>query len=146
VPRAWEPTQLDALVFWFNQYDTINLAQAKAGLPSPIEGRPRIHIERVAPLVLQLRNQGWVIATEKDAAGVAHYRVVSKPETLAPHEPRRIDPAREPKPDETKGDPKWECTKTGCLSGVRPDQTTSFDGRYTTGKCFTHGKVVLVRR
>ena len=146
MPRAWEPTQLDTLIYWFQQYDTINLAQAKAGLPSPDEYRAKVRIERVAPLIKQLRDAGWVIVTEYDAAKTAFYRVVSKPETLAPKEPRRIDPKREVKPDETRGDPKWECTKPGCLSGVRPDVVSVFDGRYTTGKCFTHGKVVLVRR
>jgi hypothetical protein len=139
-----EPIQLNALMDWFEQYDTINLAQAKAGLPT-LNG-PKAHIERVAPLILQLRNMGWVIVTEKDPAGVAHYRVMSKPETLAPGEPRRVSPLREPKVDETKGDPRWECSKSGCLSGVRPDNVSAFDGRYTTGKCFTHGKVVLTRR
>jgi hypothetical protein len=139
-----EPTQLDVLIDWFDNYDTINLAAAKAGLPSPT-GR-KVHIERVAPLILQLRNMGWVIVTERDPAGVAHYRVVSKPEALAPHEPRRVDPTRAPSPDEERADPKWMCSKPECLSGVRPDMATQFDGRYTTGKCFTHGKVVLVRR
>jgi hypothetical protein len=146
MPRSWEPTQLDTLIYWFQQYDTINLAQAKAGLPSPDEYRAKVRIERVAPLIKQLRDAGWVIVTEYDAAKTAHYRVVSKPETLAPGQLRRVDPKREPTPDETKGDPKWECTKPGCLSGVRPDVVSVFDGRYTTGKCFTHGKVVLVRR
>lgn len=144
MPRSWEPTQLDLLKLWFSDYDTINLAQAQAGIPQP--NGPRIRIERVAPLIGQLRNEGWVIVTERDPAGTAFYRVVSQPEMLEPKEPRRVDPKREAKPDESKGDPKWECTKPGCLSGVRPDMTSVFDSRYTTGKCFTHGKVVLVRR
>lgn len=141
-----EPTQLDALIYWFEQYDTINLAQAKAGLPAPGAYTHRVQIERVAPLIFTLRNSGWVITTETDEAGVAHYRVVSKPEALAPGEPRRVDPKREAKPSERKADPHWQCTKDGCLSGVTPDDVSNFDGRYTTGKCFTHGKVVLVRR
>jgi len=141
-----QASQLDPLIVWFDDHDTINLAQAQAGLPDPGANGPRIRVERVAPLISTLRNMGWAIVTEKDPAGVAWYRVVSKPETLAPGEPRRISPLREAKPDETKGDPKWECTKSGCLSGVRPDNVSAFDGRYTTGKCFTHGKVVLVRR
>jgi hypothetical protein len=77
---------------------------------------------------------------------VAHYRVVSKPEVLAPGQLRRVDPLRQPSPDEEKADPGWECSKPGCIAGVRPDYVTQFDGRFTTGKCFTHGKVVLVRR
>lgn len=41
----------------------------------------------------------------------------------------------------------WECPKPGCEGPVRPDdQHTRFDERYTTGKCKTHGKVVLVRK
>ena len=146
MPRSWELTQLDILKLWFDEYDTINLAQAKAGLPHPDPNTPKVHVERVAPLIKTLRDEGWVIVTEKTPAGEAYYRVVSKPETLAPGQLRRTDPKREPKVDETKGDPKWECTKPGCLSGVRPDIVSTFDGRYTTGKCFTHGKVVLVRR
>lgn len=141
-----KPSQLDTLVYWFAQYDTINLAQAKAGLPSPDEYRAKVKIERVAPLIKQLRDAGWVIVTEYDPTKTAYYRVVSKPETLMPGEARRTDPAKPASPDEVKGDPAWECSKPGCLSGVRPDQASTFDGRYTTGKCFTHGKVVLVRR
>lgn len=39
----------------------------------------------------------------------------------------------------------WECSKPGCEGPVRPDgEHTQFDARYTTGKCKTHGKVVLV--
>jgi hypothetical protein len=139
-------SQLDALRVWFMEYDTINLAQAKAGLPSPIEGAPKVHIERVAPLIFSLRNEGWEIVTAKDATGTAYYRVVKRPEALAPGTPRRVDPTRAANPDEAKAHPHWECSKTGCLSGVVPDMKTQFDGRYTTGKCFTHGKVVLVRR
>ena len=139
------PTQLDALIAWFDTHDTINLAQAKAGLPAP-DGGFKVHIERVAPLVFTLRNSGWVIKTETDEAGVAHYRVVTRPEPLAPGEPRRLDPEREAKPSERKANARWMCSKTGCIAGVMPDEATVFDGRYTTGKCFTHGKVVLVRR
>lgn len=141
-----DSTQLDALIYWFEQYDTINLAQAKAGLPSRENYLYRVKVERVAPLVFTLRNSGWVIVTEKDEAGVAFYRVVSKPEALAPGEARRVDPKREVKSTEEKADPRWECSKTGCISGVIPDDVSAFDGRYTTGKCFTHGKVVLMRR
>ena len=45
----------------------------------------------------------------------------------------------------TKATP-WECMKPGCTAAVRPDPHTTFDARYTTGKCKTHGKVVLVRK
>ncbi len=140
------PTQLDALIHWFDTHDTINLAQAKAGLPAPDGDGMKVHIERVAPLVFTLRNSGWVIKTETDEAGVAHYRVVTRPEALAPGEQRRIDPTLEATPGERKADIHWQCTKDGCISGVIPDDASQFDGRYTTGKCFTHGKVVLVRR
>jgi hypothetical protein len=141
-----DTTQLDALIYWFEQYDTINLAQAKAGLPTREDYNHKVKIERVAPLIFTLRNSGWVITTEKDEAGVAHYRVVSKPEVLAPGQLRRVDPKRQPAPIEEKADPHWECSRPGCISGVIPDQVSGFDGRYTTGRCFTHGKVVLMRR
>jgi hypothetical protein len=136
-------TQLDALKFWFEDYETINLAQAKAGLPSPNPGEPKVFIERVAPLIHTLRNEGWVITTANDAAGNAYYQVVSKPSVPGPGHPDRV--TKVPTPP-AKSNPLWMCTKPGCLSGVVPDQKTTFDGRYTTGKCFTHGKVVLVRR
>jgi len=138
-------TQLEALRFFFQDHETISLAQAKAGLASPIPDHAPIHVERVAPLVHQLRNEGWDIQTFTDEAGVAHYRVVNKPgETPGPGHPDRVTKYA-PKEPPVRADPAWECTKPGCVSGVRPDQATSFDARYTTGKCFTHGKVVLVR-
>jgi hypothetical protein len=136
-------TQLDALRFFFEDHYTINLAQAKAGLPSPVEDQPKVHIERVAPLVHQLRNEGWTIETYRDEAGTAFYRVVSKPGIPGPGHADRVTKV---KVEPVKADPRWECTKVGCLSGVVPDMKTTFDERYTTGKCFTHGKVVLVRR
>jgi hypothetical protein len=137
-------TQVEVLRFWFEDHDTINLAQAKAGLPAPDPSFPPVRVERVAPLIHQLRNEGWVIVTFNDDAGVAHYRVVSKPGIPGPGHPERVTKVKEDDP--TKADPRWECSKVGCMSGVRPDVTTTFDSRYTTGKCFTHGKVVLVRR
>jgi hypothetical protein len=105
-------TQVEVLRFWFEDHETISLAQAKAGLPAPDPS--------------------------------AHYRVVSKPGIPGPGHPERVTKVKEDDP--TKADPRWECSKAGCMSGVRPDVTTTFDSRYTTGKCFTHGKVVLVRR
>jgi hypothetical protein len=139
-------TQLEALRFWFQDHETITLAQAKYGLDDPSGAtNVRVKVERVAPLIHELRNEGWTIATGKDETGTAYYRVIDKPGALSPGSPGRVPKVGETKPV-VKADNQWQCSKQGCLSGVVPDNKTTFDSRYTTGKCFTHGKVVLVRR
>ena len=37
-------------------------------------------------------------------------------------------------------EPEWECSKPKCPGPVRPDDTTLFDARYTTGYCLKEEK------
>jgi len=138
-------SQQEAIEAWFKDYDTISLAQANAGIPDPADekGVRKVRIARVAPLILVLRNAGWVISTGRDEAGNSFYRVVTRPD-----EPieggRKLDPLRE-EGRKVKKRHAWRCTKPGCISEVIPDEVTSFDARYSTGKCLTHGKTVIAR-
>jgi hypothetical protein len=136
--------QRDALVMWFDEYETINLAQSNAGIPDPRNpSGPKVYIKRVATLVAELRDAGWVISTGKDAAGNAYYRVVSRPDRPVGGTLKK-DPDREQARD-AKAGRDWHCSKQGCISEVIPDVVTQFDSRYTTGRCLTHGKQVLVK-
>lgn len=129
---------------WFDEYETINLAQANAGIPDPrnIHG-PKVYIKRVATVINELRNSGWVIGTGKDQAGNSYYKVLSRPDRPVGGS-LKMDPDRE-KARVIRLARGWHCTKQGCISEVIPDDVTQFDSRYTTGKCLTHGKQVLVK-
>jgi hypothetical protein len=131
-------THADVLKLYFKGHDTINAAQSKMLRDS--KGNP-VRMARVAATINILRNEGYVIVTEKDATGEACYRMVNDGSIMPPKSKERQEQMRP-----VKGDRAWQCAKPGCMSGVVPSQTTTFDSRYTTGRCFTHGRsVVLVR-
>lgn len=136
---------VDLLRFFFADHDTISLAQANAGLVDPATNS-KVRIVRVAPLVSALRNEGWTIGTGRDAAGNAFYRVDRRPSEPVTSPPTKLAPLRE-EGRVVKEATGWFCTKPKCLSHVVPDpNVTQFDSRYTTGRCTTHGKVVLEMR
>jgi hypothetical protein len=131
-------THADVLKLYFKDHDTINAMQSK--LLRDSKGNP-VRMARVAATINILRNEGYVIVTEKDASGEPQYRMVSDGSILPPKSKER-----QAQIAGRKSDRAWVCSKPGCQSGVVPDQTTTFDMRYTTGRCFTHGrKVILVR-
>jgi hypothetical protein len=135
---------VDILRFFFADHDTISLAQANAGLVDPATNS-KVRIVRVAPLVSALRNEGWTIGTGRDAAGNAFYRVDRRPSEPVTSPPTKLQPLRE-EARQVKEAAGWRCSKAKCWSHVIPDpDVTQFDSRYTTGRCTTHGKVVLVR-
>jgi hypothetical protein len=141
--RPGNTRQLDALIEWFADHDRVTLADAQHGFPDPAdpENLPRIRVERVAPLIHELRNAGWVITTGKDLTGKAFYEVQGKPGET----PRNltVSPLRAEAQAE-RAKVGWRCTKDGCISMVIPDAATALDARYHTGRCLTHGKVVIV--